>query len=272
MVSPAVRRNAVRHLLLAGFSRVRACRVIGMSRSSSRRTLRERNPKLKERVLSLARAHPRFGFRRIHALLPGVNLKAVHRIWRQEGLRLSRRTRKRLKVVRQPQSELTGSNQAWCMDFVHERLQNGRQVRILGVLDCFTRECLLLRAGAQFPSSDVQRELNWLFLINGRPGRVVSDNGPEFRALELPKEIDRAFIEPGKPWQNGRIESFFDKLRDELLNCELYLTGAELQAGLDQYREFYNQLRPQRCLQGRAPANFKTSIEAGIRKSEILKL
>src|SRR5262249_48609455 len=132
----------------------------GMSgcRTISRKAPSERNPALRERILELSRTHPRFGFRRIHALLPGVNIKAVHRIWKQEGLRLSRRVRKRLRVVRQPQAELSGPNQAWCMDFVHDRLENGRQVRILAVLDCFTRECLLLRAGAQFPSSAVERE------------------------------------------------------------------------------------------------------------------
>jgi len=272
MVSPAVRRSAVRHLLQAGFSRVRSCRVVGLSRVSSRGSRRDRNPELRERVLALAKAHPRFGFRRIHALLPGINLKAVHRIWRQEGLRLSRKARKRLKVVRQALPEITGVNQAWCMDFVHDRLQNGRQVRILAVLDCFTRECLLLKGAAQFPSSAVQRELDWLFLVDARPARIVSDNGPEFRALKLPACVTRDYIEPGKPWQNGRVESFFDKLRDELLNRELFYSGAELQSSLNDYREFYNHFRPHRSLQGRAPANFRSGLDSTTQTAEILKL
>jgi putative transposase len=158
------------------------------------------------------------------------------------------------------------------MDFVHDRLENGRQVRILAVLDCFTRECLILRGAAQFPSSAVQRELEWLFLVHAKPRRIVSDNGPEFRALALPETVSRAFIEPGKPWQNGRIESFFDKLRDEVLNRELFFTGTELQARLDDYREFYNHIRPHRSLKGSTPANFKLALEPGDQQPEILKL
>jgi len=272
MVSPAARRSAVRHLLVAGYSRVRACRVAGISRSSSRRSPNERNPELRKRILALSHKHPRFGFRRIHDLLPGVNLKAVHRIWKQECLRLRRRARKRLKVARQPSVELNGPNQAWCMDFVHDRLQNGRQARILAVLDCFTRECLLLKAGAQFPASAVQRELDWLFLIHGRPDRIISDNGPEFRALTMPATVTPAFIEPGKPWQNGRVESFFDKLRDELLNRELFHTGTEMQSSLDDYNKFYNHERPHRSLNGLPPVRFKSAHLEQSSNAEILTL
>ena len=145
------------------------------------------------------------------------------------------------------------------MDFCHERLASGRAVRILAVLDCFTRECLLLKAAPHFPGSQVQLELEWLFLVHGKPGRIVSDNGPEFRSLRLPEGVEAAYIQPGKPWQNGRIESFFDKLRDELLNCQSYSSGAELQSALDEHLDYYNHLRPHRSLQGLAPANFYRS-------------
>lgn len=211
-------------------------------------------------MLELAAANPRYGFRRIHALLDGVNLKAVHRIWKIEGLRVRRKPRRRIKVDRGQHPGLTAPGQAWCLDFAHERLENGRQARILGVLDCFTRENLLLKARPSFPAFQVQEELEWLFLVHGRPGRLVSDNGPEFRALQLPIEQD--FIQSGKPWQNGYIESFFGKLRDELLSCEFFGCGSELQSALDEYQEHYNNQRPHLGLGGLTPARFKKGLHA----------
>jgi putative transposase len=272
MVSPAARRRACDALLKAGFSRVRSCRMAGLSRSSSRKAKKDRNPELRERVLELSRRHPRFGFRRIHMKLEGVNIKAVRRIWREEGLLLKRRKRRRLKVPVQPRYELSAANQAWCLDFCHDRLENGRAFRILAVLDCFTRECLLLKASPHFPSSSVQRELEWLFLVHGKPQRLVSDNGPEFRALTLPEGVEAAFIQPGSPWQNGHVESFFDKLRDELLSRELFASGAELQAHLDDHTEYYNHRRPHRSLQGLAPASFKDRTSSKMPEAEELKL
>lgn len=260
MVSLAARRQVVRHLMKAGFSRSCACRNAGLSRVTSRTEPKERNPELREQVLQLSRENPRYGFRRIHALLPGVNLKAVHRIWKAEGLRLTRKSRKRLKVAKSAPLELTGPNQAWCMDFACDRLENGRQARILAVLDCFTRECLLLKAAPSFPAFAVERELEWLFLVHGKPKKLVSDNGPEFRALKLPKEVEAAFIQPGKPWQNGRVESFFDKLRDELLRGTLFHSGEELQSALDEFQEHYNHQRPHRSLGLLTPAAFKEGL------------
>lgn len=255
MVSPASKRRAVAHLLGRGFSRVCACRVCRLARASSRKEPKGRNPGLRQKVLDLSAANPRYGFRRVHALLPGVNLKAVHRVWREEGLRLKGRKRRRLKVPRQQAVALSGPGQAWCLDFCHERLENGRAARVLAVLDCFTRECVLLKAAPSFPAFEVQRELEWLFLVHGKPQALVSDNGPEFRALAV--DVERRFIQPGKPWQNGFVESFFGKLRDELLSCELYTCGAELQAALDDFLEHYNDRRPHLGLGGMTPQAFK---------------
>lgn len=258
MVSPATRRRAANHLVVCKYSRVRACRVVGLSRSSSRRVPKQRNPELREQVLAIASANPRFGFRRVHFRLPGVNIKAVHRIWKAEGLLVKRRPRKRLKVARTEQTLLTGPNQAWCLDFACQRLENGRQARILGVLDCFTRENLLLKARPSFPAFQVQEELEWLFLVHGTPNRLVSDNGPEFRALQLATE--QAFIQPGKPWQNGFIESFFGKLRDELLSYNFFGCGSELQSALNDFQEYYNNERPHLGLGGLTPLGFKESL------------
>lgn len=260
MVSLASRKRVVDHLLERGISRSRACRIATLSRGGSRTKAKEPNPELRDQVVQLARAHPRYGFRRVHALLPGVNLKAVHRIWKAEGLRLLRKVRRKLKVPKPPSPELTAPNQAWCMDFACERLENGRQARILAVLDCFTRECLLLKAAPSFPAFAVQRDLEWLFLVHGKPGTVISDNGPEFRAVALPEGVQSHFIQPGKPWQNGRVESFFDKLRDELLRGALHASGAELQMSLDEFQDHYNHRRPHRSLRGLAPVNFKAML------------
>ena len=151
---------------------------------------------------------------------------------------------------RHAEALLTGSNQAWAIDFAWERLEGGRTARILSVLDCFTRENLLLRARPSFPAFQVQEELEWLFLVHGRPER-----SPEFRALQL--STQQTFIQPGKPWQNGYIESFFGKLRDELLSCELFTCGSELQSALDRFQEHYNNQRPHLGLGGMTPAQFK---------------
>lgn len=271
MVSPGSRRRGVHVLLGRGFPRTCACRVCAISRPASRHVPKERSPGLKERVLELAKANPRYGFRRVHALLEGVNLKAVHRIWREEGLGIRHRTRRKLKVPKSEGPVLTGAGQAWCLDFAHERLENGRHTRILGVLDCFTRECLLLKAASSFPSFLVEKELEWLFLVHGKPQAIVSDNGPEFRAMTLPEGVENRFIQPGKPWQNGYIESFFGKLRDELLSCELFARGAELQVALDDFQDHYNNHRPHLGLGGLTPASFRKGLQA-TKEADTLKL
>jgi len=272
MVSLAQKKRVVVALLARGFSRLRSCRVAALSRSASRTERKEPNPELREKVMQLARIHPRYGFRRVHALLPGANLKAVHRIWKVEGLRLSRKVRRKLRIQREPAQMLTAPLQSWCMDFASVRLENGRQARILAVLDCFTRELLLLKAAASFPAFQVQSELEWLFLVHGKPTRVVSDNGPEFRALCLPGGVKAAFIQPGKPWQNGHVESFFDKLRDERLRGAIFSCGAELQETLDEFHDHYNHHRPHRSLGLQTPATFKKGLTTKEQEAETLTL
>lgn len=210
MVSPSSRRRAAQFLLLRGYPRKLSCRVVSLSRSASRKEPVERRLELQAAVLHEAQEHPRYGYRRVHALLKGrglrVNLKAVHRIWRIEGLTLC--ARKKRKVRATPRSDApTAPNQVWSMDFAHDRLENGRQVRILGVLDAFTRECLCLKAAPSLSAASVAKELGWLFLVHGRPISIRSDNGPEFRASLLAKRLEpnpvrQEFIAPGSPWQD----------------------------------------------------------------------
>jgi len=134
----------------------------------------------------------------------------------------------------------------------------------LGVLDAFTRESLLLKAAPCYRSSDVKRDLEWLFLLLGKPERIRTDNGPEFCALSLPASVHHDFIQPGSPWQNGHIESFFGKLRDELLSCELFTSGAELQECLDEFQSHYNNHRPHSALGGLPPSHFAKRIDSDI--------
>lgn len=270
MVSPGSKRRAVSFLLVQGYSRSCACRAVGISRPASRHEPKERHPEVRKKVVELAKANPRYGFRRVHALFLGqVSLKAVHRIWKAEGLALRHRRRCKIKVERVDAPILVRPNQAWCLDFCHVRLGNGRHARVLGVLDIFTRECLLLKAAPSFPAFAVEKELEWLFLVNGKPEVIVSDNGPEFRAMKLPEGVANHFIQPGKPWQNGYIESFFGKLRDELLSCELFGCGSELQAALTDFQDHYNQHRPHLGLGGLTPARFKEELQA-TKQTEIL--
>jgi putative transposase len=266
MVSPAMKRRALGHLLVKGVSRRLGCKVVGLSRSASRRDRKERRPELRTEILRLSEENPRYGFRRVHALLgPGVNLKAVHRIWREEGLALTTRKRRRVKIEKTDEPVPARFGDVWSVDFASEWLESRRQARIVGLLDVATRESLLLKARPSIRAHHLVKELSWLFLVHGKPKKIRFDNGPEFRSNKLTSfleehGVEAAFIEPGSPWQNGHIESFFGKLRDELLNMEIFPTGEDLNAHLDEYRDHYNQRRPHSALAGRTPAQHKERI------------
>jgi putative transposase len=154
----------------------------------------------------------------------------------------------------------------WSIDFASEWLENRRQARIVGILDVTTRENLLLKARPSIRSCHLVKELKWLFLIHGKPKKIRFDNGPEFRSTKLTsflqeQGVEAGFIEPGSPWQNGHIESFFGKLRDELLNMEIFPTGADLNAHLDDFSDHYNNRRPHSALGGLNPATYKEKIK-----------
>jgi putative transposase len=267
MVSPAMKRRALGILLTRGVSRRLGCNIVGLSRTASRRLKTERRPELKGRILELSAQNPRYGFRRVHALLgPGINLKSVHRIWREEGLSLRTRKRRRIQVEPAEQAPPTVFGDVWSIDFASEWLENRRQARIVGLLDVATRECLLLKARPSIRACDLVKELQWLFLVHGKPKKIRFDNGPEFRSHTLTKwlaenQVEAGFIEPGSPWQNGHIESFFGKLRDELLNMEIFPTGEDLNAHLADYLEHYNKQRPHSSLGNLTPAQYKEKIK-----------
>ena len=247
----------------------RACRVLGQARSTQRR---ERNipddeARLVAEMVELATQYGRYGYRRITAMLHWdgwkVNHKRVERLWRQEGLKVPSRQPKRRRLWLNDGScvrlRAAHKNHVWSYDFVHERTHDGRAFRLLTLLDEYTRECLAIEVKRQMNHQDVLDLLAELLVDRGVPGYIRSDNGPEFTA-ELIRlwlealQVQTLFIEPGSPWENGYVESFNGKLRDELLDREIFYTLTEAQILIERWRREYNTVRPHSALGYRLPA------------------
>ena len=220
----------------------------------------------------LALKWPRFGYRRITVLLRQegwrVNVKRVHRLWKSEGLQIRKKTRNRRRLGNSANAchrrKPLGKNHVWSYDFISDRTEGGGRLRMLNVVDEFTRECLTIEVGRKFRGGDVVRTLAELFAIRGRPGYIRSDNGPEFASKAVRKWLKKSgvgtlFIEPGSPWENGYIESFNGKLRDECLNGELFLSLAEARYIVDRWRLDYNHHRPHSRLDWMTPAAYAAS-------------
>ena len=218
-------------------------------------------------VIGLARSFGRYGYKRITGLLQmagwSVNAKRVQRIWRAEGLKVPKRQPKRGRLWLNDGSCIRlrpeHANHVWAYDFVSETTHDGRKLRLLTVVDEYTRECLTIRVERRMTANDVLWVLADLFLEYGIPEHIRSDNGPEFVAMAVREwladlGVTTLFIEPGSPWENGYIESFDSKLRDELLNGELFSTLQEAQILIAGWRRLYNGLRPHSSLGQRPPA------------------
>ena len=246
----------------------RACKALEQPRSTQRRKkiVKSDEELLRRSVVKLACDYGRYGYRRITALLNQdgwrVNHKRVERIWREEGLKVPKKQPKRKRLWLNDGSVVRlkpmHKNHVWSYDFVHERTSDGRAIRMLTVIDEFTRECLAIHVGRQMDSNEVLYKLSELFIENGIPENIRSDNGPEFIAERLRTWlfnlcVNTAFIEPGSPWENGYIESFNGKLRDELLNGEIFDTIFEAKVIIENWREHYNKIRPHSSLKFRPP-------------------
>jgi transposase InsO family protein len=247
-----------------------ACRVLGQNRSTQRKAPKGRaadDAALTTDIVALATQYGRYGYRRITALLRAagwaVNVKRVERIWRQEGLKVPGKQPKKGRLWMNDGSCVRlrpeRPNHVWSYDFVEDRTHNGRKFRMLNVIDEFTRECLAIKIDRKLKSTDVIDVLSDLFILRGVPGHVRSDNGPEFIAKAVREWIDAvgartAFIEPGSPWENGYCESFNSKLRDELLNGELFYSLAEARIVIEGWRQYYNTQRPHSSLGYKPPA------------------
>ena len=282
MVSPLVRRSVVKYLLeQMRCSERRACILTGISRSVVRYiTKKPRNEaNLVRRIHQLAIRQGRYGYRRVTVLLRRegwrVNQKRVHRIWKAEGLSLPLRRLKRRRT--EPVGEIVNKakypNHVWSYDFLEDRTERGGKLRILAVIDEFTRECLAIKIAPSIPAAVVVGVLEWLFLIRGVPKYIRSDNGPEFIAKAVCQWLEEnrcqtIFINPGSPWENGYIESFIDKLRDECLNREIFRNGKEAQAVVEAWRQEYNNYRPHSSLDYLTPAEFASRYHNDSRTPE----
>jgi len=218
----------------------------------------------------LVESYPRYGSERVHQLLVGtgwrVNFKRVHRLWKAEHLQVPRKQRKRRRLPGSSQNscarhKATRRNHVWSYDFLADRTEDGRQLKLLVVIDEFTRECLAIETGRTFTARDVILTLQYLFAVRGAPQHVRSDNGPEFIAKEIQRWLERAsvgtlYIQKASPWENGYVESFNGKLRDELLNRELFLSLAEARYVLDEWRLEYNHRRPHSSIGWQTPAAY----------------
>lgn len=252
-----------------GVSERRACRTLSQPRSTQRkvRVVRADEAALTDAVVSLAVEYGRYGYRRITALLRAegwrVNAKRVERIWRREGLKVPRRQPKRGRLWLNDGSCIRlrpcWPGHVWAYDFVHDRTHDGRRFRMLTVIDEYTRECLAVVVARRLTSDDVLQALSDLFVERGPPAHIRSDNGPEFVAKVVRGWLGRLgvttlFIEPGSPWENGYNESFNGKLRDELLDREIFYSLREAEVLIERWRRHYNTIRPHSALGYRPPA------------------
>jgi putative transposase len=269
-LSPAKRRRTVERVVskILGSER-RACRALGQPRSTQQYRARGRDdgPRLVEDIVRLASQYGRYGYRRVTELLRRegwrVNHKRVERIWRSEGLKVPQRQKPRRRLWLNDGSCVRlrpeRKNHVWSYDFQSGRTSDGRPLRFLNILDEYTRECLSIDVGRSFTSEDVLERLEELFVSRGTPEHIRSDNGPEFTAQAVRRwlsrlEVKPLFIEPGSPWENGYIESFNGKFRDEFLNRELLDTLLEARVLTARWRQEYNTFRPHSSLNYRPPA------------------
>ena len=254
----------VQILVRRGLSQRKACAYLGLSRRISSYALRQaaKDKLLAGRLLAASPQVPRFGYRRMAAWLD-LGEARVRRLWRQLGLKIPRRRPRRRRSgcdIRLPGA--VRPNAVWSYDFVHDQMVDGRALKLLCVIDEYTRECLAIEVGASLRAQDVILTLSRLMQLYGKPAYVRSDNGAEFTAAKVMRwlrdaSIGPAFIAPGSPWQNGFVESFNGKLRDELLNREWFRSRAEAKILIERWRQFYNERRPHSAHGYKPPATIR---------------
>jgi len=248
----------------------RACKVLNQARATQRRNLSPPSDegRLTDDIIALATRYGRYGYRRITALLNNergwkVNHKRVERIWRKEGLKVPKKQPKRNRLWLNDGSCIRlrpeHKDHVWSYDLMIDHTADGRAFKILNIIDEYTRECLAILVARKIRNQEVIDLLFQLFIFRGIPEHIRSDNGPEFTAQAVTKWLNRLgvktlFIERGSPWENGYIESFNGKLRDELLNREIFTTLEEAKVLIEQWRREYNQTRPHSALGYRPPA------------------
>jgi putative transposase len=272
MVGARVRRQQVAFARARGLSSRRACALLSVARSRlgyvSR--LQTRDAPALEVMRELAAQYPRYGYRKIRIFLERqgypMSVERTYRLWRQAGLQVpKRRPRRRIATGRPRPTPATTMNHVWAYDFVFDTCADGRTLKCLTVVDEFTRECLAIDVAGSIRSARVIEVIAKLVSVHGAPRYLRSDNGPEFVATAMLRwlhtaQIETAFIDPGKPWQNGTDESFNGKFRDECLTIEWFRNRLEAQVGIERWRRHYNEERPHMSLGDLTPAEFKSQF------------
>ncbi len=255
-----------------GLSERRACCLIKLRRRSYRYVAVEnKDERLEEKIRLLSEEHPRYGYRRVWACLAREGEKAgrkkIYRLWKKLGLGLGKKRPKRKKVAINKTDRIKAErvDHIWTYDFVFDRVIGGRQLKMLTLVDEYTRECLAVETARSITSADVKRVLERICSERGYPEAIRSDNGSEFIGASVgdwltANGIKRLFSEPGKPWQNGYIESFNGKLRDELLSRNYFYSLREAKAKIEIWRQEYNMERPHSALGYMTPAEFRGKL------------
>jgi putative transposase len=257
-------------------SQRRACHLLGQSRSSQRYQAQpksEEEKNLVQRMHELVVKYPRYGYRFMTAKLRQegwrVNFKRIYRIWRQEGFKVPKKTRKKRRLGHSGNScvrlKADHKDHVWTWDFIHDRTATGQPLKWLGITDEYTRECLALEVHRGITADRVLDILTNLFLTRGVPRHIRSDNGPEFIAKAIRRHCEQAglemlYIEPGSPWENGFAESFFSRLRDELLNVEEFMNLTEARWFAKRRLHEHNEERPHSSLGYQTPSEFASQL------------
>lgn len=274
MVSAPGRRAQVAYAREHGVSVRRACELMLVARSSLsyKSRLIEKDAAVLAEMQRLAGQYPRFGYRRIQVFLTraghAVGVDRTYRLWRQAGLQVPRRRpRKRVAGGRPRPLPPVGRHDVWTYDFVFDACANGQSLKCLTIIDEYTRECLAIDVGGSIRSRRVIEVLSLLVSMHGAPRHLRSDNGPEFVARSVLKwltetHINTAYIDPGKPWQNGTGESFNGKFRDECLSLEWFRNRTDARIVIEAWRRHYNGVRPHSSLGQRTPAEFIKSLSS----------
>src|SRR5579864_7985738 len=251
------------------FSERRACGLVMRAVSTYRYETSRSDEPLRTRLVQLAREKPRFGYRRLHVLLrrcgERINHKRLHRIYCEAGLMIRRRKRKHCARVGQPLQVRSAANQEWALDFAHDAVACGRAIRVLSVVDAYTRECLALEVDTSCASRRVTRVLEGIVAERGVPQAIRCDNGPEltsrhFLAWCIDRKIELVHIQPGRPMQNGRVESFNGRMREECLNVSWFGNLFQARERIAVWRREYNQERPHSSLGYRTPEEFAREV------------
>lgn len=276
MVSPKIKRVVAEAVVKEhSFSQRRAFKLVSLHRSVGRYvTKKVDEAHEKAAIKAVAMERPRFGYRRIHVVLKKKGLKMNHkklyRLYKEMGLKVKKRgSRKRAIGPRITKCKATEMNQVWSLDFMSDRLADGRKIRLLNIIDDYSRESLKMVVDTCLSGTRVVRELEDLIKARGVPKCIVSDNGTEFTSVAVLKWSEKRsvgwhYIEPGKPMQNGAVESFNGKVRDEFLNQHWFMSLREAKELAERWREDYNERRPHSSLGGMSPNEFKKSYEERI--------